>query len=253
MVHEQARVLLVDDEETFRLSTATLLQRKGYHCDMAADGEQARSLLSDSYDALVSDLRMPGNEELNFLREVHEADPTLPIIVVTGYPSVDTAVTSLRLCCADYLLKPLELDDLLSALSRAITRRQAMRTVKDLLVESHHLAKTTTHADESLGSSSCVTNDTPLAWSLSAYVNQRLQRMEVLSTSLLKVADRIMGDQNQEPADICRFMECPRKSAYQRALTHTVEVLERTKHAFKSKDLGELRRSLEALLKESHH
>lgn len=244
-------VLLVDDEETFRLSTAALLRRSGYRCDTAADAFEARRLLSESYDAIVSDLRMPGNAEMEFLQDVHEQDPSLPIIVVTGYPSMDTAVTSLRLCCADYLLKPMEMGDLLAALSRAIKRRQAIRTVKGILVESHQLLKATTHVDESFASS-CIVNETPLAWSLSSYVNQRLQRMDALSSNLLKVADRIMGDQNQEPVDVCRFMECPRQSAYHKALTHTVEVLERTKHAFKSKDLGELRRNLEALLKESH-
>jgi len=252
MVTEQARVLLVDDEETFRESTAMLLTRKGFRCDTAADAKQAKGLLSDSYDVLVSDLRMPGNEELTFLHEVHEEDPTLPIIVVTGYPSVDTAVTSLKICCADYLLKPLDVNDLLASLSRAVVRRQAMRTVKGLLTESDRLVETTSHAEKSLASSSGVVTDTSLAWSVSAYVHQRLQRMDALSSNLLKVADRIMGDKQQEPVDVCRFMECPRLSAYQKALTHTVEVLERTKHAFKSKDLGELRRSLEVLLKESH-
>ena len=61
MIDNQPRVLLADDEDTFRLSTVALLEDEGYRCDSAGDIEEASRVLSDSHDVLISDIRMPGN------------------------------------------------------------------------------------------------------------------------------------------------------------------------------------------------
>jgi CheY-like chemotaxis protein len=92
MVAESPRVLLADDEDTFRRSTARLLEQEGYRCDCAQDSQEASRVLTKEHDVLISDIRMPGNIQFEFLREVRSRFPLLPIVLVTGYPSVQTAV-----------------------------------------------------------------------------------------------------------------------------------------------------------------
>jgi DNA-binding NtrC family response regulator len=106
MTRESPRILLVDDEDTFRKSTARLLEQEGYRCDCAQDSEEASRLLTSRHNMLLSDIRMPGNMQFEFLREIRARFPLLPVVLVTGYPSVQTAVEALRLSFTDYLLKP---------------------------------------------------------------------------------------------------------------------------------------------------
>src|SRR5215213_10712907 len=105
-MREPVRVLLADDDETFRITTCRLLAREGYLCDCAADAEEAMKLMKHRYDVLLVDIRMPGNVNFEFVKTVQRMMPKLPIIVMTGFPSVETAVRSLRLSSVDYLVKP---------------------------------------------------------------------------------------------------------------------------------------------------
>ena len=128
---ETARLLLVDDDETFLRSTAELLRRDGYECDVATDAASANDLLrTRNYHALVTDVRMPGNTALEFLAASREKFTELPVIVVTGYPSVSTAVTSLRLAAVDYLLKPIEFADLKRSVEKAVSRGRQTESAK---------------------------------------------------------------------------------------------------------------------------
>jgi DNA-binding NarL/FixJ family response regulator len=120
----QVRVLLADDDETFRITTARLLRREGYQCDCAEDAQEAMKLMKHRYDILLVDIRMSGNVNLELVRTVRRLMPKLPIIVITGYPSVDTAVRSFRLASVDYLVKPVEWGDLSRALKTALKRHK---------------------------------------------------------------------------------------------------------------------------------
>lgn len=127
-----ARILLADDEETFRSSVAVLLRREGYQCDVAATGTEAAQMLGQAqYDLLVTDLRMPGNTDLELLRAATSAG-VLPVIVVTAYPSVPTAVEALRCAVVDYLVKPFDFEELLRAVRRALETRKAARMLESL-------------------------------------------------------------------------------------------------------------------------
>lgn len=128
---DTARLLLVDDDEMFLQSTAELLRREGYTCDVATDAASASELLmTRAYHALLTDIRMPGNTAMEFIEASREKFAELPVIVVTGYPSVSTAVTSLRLAAVDYLLKPVELSELKRAVERAVGRGRQTESAK---------------------------------------------------------------------------------------------------------------------------
>lgn len=250
MMTQQARILLVDDEEVFRLSTVALLERAGYVCDHASDSEEASRRLSDSYDALISDIRMPGNHQMEFLRDVRQRYSDLPILVLTGYPSLDTVLSALRLSCVDYLLKPVEWPEMAEAVSQAVKKGQSLRTFREAQARLSDVEASLSGLEQALqgaGPARGVAGN--LNWTLEQFLAQSALRLKSLMTKVQLVANGTIAGHVSEPVDVCEFMRCPRKSAYEEAVHETIDVLERTKHAFKSKDLGELRRKLELLLK----
>jgi len=125
-LHENAgHLLLADDNEAFLLATAALLQSGRFRVELAHDVDEARSVLRRTpVDACIVDVNMPGNADFELARELRASFPLLPLVIVTGYPSVRTAVTALRLDAVDYLIKPFERAELLTTVCRAVSRRR---------------------------------------------------------------------------------------------------------------------------------
>jgi two-component system response regulator HydG len=120
-----AKILVADDEPLFLRTTAELLRKAGYECTTASDGNAAlEALAREPFDLLLSDLNMPGNLKLELLREGRDKWPHIPLIVITGVPSLPSAIESVRLGIADYLLKPVKYRDLLASVQRALAHRQ---------------------------------------------------------------------------------------------------------------------------------
>ena len=116
-----ARILIADDEPLFLRTTSELLRKAGYDCACAADGDAAlQALAQEPIDLVLSDLNMPGNLKFELLREGRRQWPDVPLIIITGAPSLPTAIESIRLGIADYLLKPVKFDDLLASVRRAL-------------------------------------------------------------------------------------------------------------------------------------
>lgn len=102
-------ILLADDEESFLSTTARLLRREGYTCDCAKDASTAIQMLREQeYDVLISDIRMPGNDDLELIREASQIAKGLPVILITGYPTVQTAIQSVGVNVSSYLVKPID-------------------------------------------------------------------------------------------------------------------------------------------------
>ncbi len=248
---DAAHILLVDDEETFRLSTAELLRRHGHTCECAEDAEKAVALLNEneSYDLLIADIRMPGNSELEFLREMQQRRPALPIIVVTGYPSVQTAVDALRLTVVDYLTKPLNLSELLNSVTVAVQKGRLLGAIRKDRESAREWGEALEHLAASLHRSGGTDGETELAWTMNRYLEQSVVHIGILAGTLKQTLDAVITGTVRESVDVCSVLRCPRMQAYKGALDETVAVLEQTKGAFKSKQLGELRQKLEGLLK----
>lgn len=127
-------ILLVDDEETFRESTCRLLRREGFDCHSAADADEGVEILRENrFDLLIADIRMPGNHDLRLVQAARDLDNQMPVILVTGYPSTDTAVHSIELSVAGYLTKPLEMADLLCHVKPAIAHSRNQRALASIL------------------------------------------------------------------------------------------------------------------------
>ncbi len=245
-------ILIADDEETFRLSTAALLQREGYVCDCASDSEQALRLLPDRYDLLLADIRMPGNSELDFLRTVHTRMPDLPVVIVTGYPSLPTAVEAVRLATVDYLIKPVDFDHLKKTVSVAVAKGRLLRALQAAATHSNALAETFQTMESAVAAgrsggdlAAADTAEQALGTALAGIGRLSLLAGQLLAAVGSPSADRVSHDR----LDVCRVIRCSRGHAYEDAIRDALDVIERTKQAFKSKELAALRLRLDAVLR----
>jgi len=121
-------ILIAEDETVLRESLVELLTDEGYEVVPAADGKAAYDLvLSRPVDLVVTDVRMPGMDGVTLLGHVRQVAPETPVIVVTAYGTVESAVAAMRLGARDYLLKPVQFDDLLLKVGRALEYRDLVR------------------------------------------------------------------------------------------------------------------------------
>jgi DNA-binding NtrC family response regulator len=117
----RATVLVVDDEPYVRDSLATLLGRRGYEVRTAGGAEEAlRTENLDGADLVISDLKMPGEDGASLLGRLGAKEPDMPVIVLTGHGTVSSAVECLKLGAVDYLLKPVDPEELMVVLDRAL-------------------------------------------------------------------------------------------------------------------------------------
>ena len=119
-------VLLVDDDEDVREFLAMSLEIQDVKATQVADAESAmEALTSGSFDAVATDMNLPGADGISLLRHIREKYDDLPVILITGYGSVDSAVDALKMGAQDYLVKPLETaDGLLGAIWKAVDRHK---------------------------------------------------------------------------------------------------------------------------------
>ncbi|RMH09233.1 MAG: response regulator [Nitrospirae bacterium] len=244
------RILLADDEETFLHSTADVLRENGYDCDCARDAQEALSFLAGGdYDLLITDINMPGNSELEFLNHLHQHGSLLPVIVITGYPSVQTAVGSFRLAALEYLQKPLEIDELLAHVERGLKRGHLFRTMRQTRRELHTLMEAMDHLEEAERQPGLHAVPSGVSVGFSAYLDQAVQHLATVATGLKRTL-QALRERDGDAKGVPPLPElCPNCQRYREGLYHTVKVLLQTKGAFRSKELGELRRYAEALLR----
>ena len=132
-IESQGRILVVDDEPSSRQGLEKLLLRNGFRVQSEADGEAAlRAAAEFAPDVVVTDLRMPGMDGIELLKQLRAQDHDVPVIVATAFGEVATAVAAMRAGADDYLTKPLELDELLLAIERAMERRALRSETENL-------------------------------------------------------------------------------------------------------------------------
>lgn len=123
------KILIADDEPLFLQTTGELLRGAGYDCTCVSDGHAAEEALTrERFDLILSDLNMPGNLRLELLRHGRNNWPAIPLIVITGVPSLPSAIESVRLGIADYLLKPVSYPDLLGSIRRVLAETSTAPT-----------------------------------------------------------------------------------------------------------------------------
>src|SRR6478736_5428311 len=228
-------VLIADDDRGAREGLLTMLRRLGYTCESATTADQALEFLRAApAEVLLADIHMPGNVKLELVEAVAKAMPGLPVVVLTGRPSVETAARSVRLPVSAYLTKPPDLEELARELDRAIATYREFNLVQTgrqrLQDWEKELAQIETMLRHPSGEAGTGAMENFIRVSL---------RKALLTLADLERATQVLG---ARATDQLRAVE------HVAALRHAVEVLERTRQNFKSKELADLRRQLEQLL-----
>jgi DNA-binding NtrC family response regulator len=121
----KASILVVDDEEVVRRSYARILGEMDCDAQAAADGEQALHAMEQRpFDVVLLDLRMPGAQGLDVLKTIKHRWPASEVVIITGYPTVESARQALQLGACDYLAKPADPDEVMDAARGAMRRKK---------------------------------------------------------------------------------------------------------------------------------
>lgn len=140
----QKKILVVDDEQIIRESLSYILRKENYEVDEAENGKAAYDkLLDKTYDLVITDLEMPEMKGDELLEKIRDLSIQTATIVVTAYGSLETAISALRSGASDYILKPVEFDELLFKVKRLFE-------VKDLLTENQILRNELQRSSEEL-------------------------------------------------------------------------------------------------------
>ena len=121
----KARILIVDDEATIRDTLCTVLKEEGFDAESAENGRAAlEKIQQNNYDLVITDLRMPEMDGLELLKAVKLNSPQTSVIIITAYGSMESAIEALRLGAFDYLIKPLDFDDVILRVRRLMEHRE---------------------------------------------------------------------------------------------------------------------------------
>src|SRR5512135_2940517 len=109
---EKPRILVVDDEESHRMMLRAVLEESGYSIAEAADGPEAiRAVDEEPFDLILLDIRMTTMDGIEALTEIRKISPFVPVLMMTAYASVKTAVEALKARAFEYLTKPLDIEE----------------------------------------------------------------------------------------------------------------------------------------------
>jgi len=136
-------VLIIDDEEVMREILEALLSREGYRVKVASSGEEGLEMArSTPFDAAILDVMMPGIGGIATLEEMKKVDEDLPVVMVTAFASVETAISAMKLGAFDYITKPFKNDEVMVVVRNAVERRQLVAENAALRQSLHAQAQT---------------------------------------------------------------------------------------------------------------
>jgi putative nucleotidyltransferase with HDIG domain len=118
---ENIRVMVIDDDDTVREVLSEVLTRRGWDVDAYASAESALAAMeSKSYDVALADINMPGLSGMDFLQMARESHPEVPVVMITGYPSIDKAVEAMKTGASDFIAKPFKSEELEIIVRKAV-------------------------------------------------------------------------------------------------------------------------------------
>src|SRR3970040_1572022 len=121
------KILIVDDEKLMRVSLEDKLTKEGYAVTSLSNAvEGVKMLQSTNFDAVITDLRLPKMDGLDFLREIKKVSPDTVVIIMTAYGSIENAVTAMKEGAYDYATKPFSLEELIIKLKKALKHKDVV-------------------------------------------------------------------------------------------------------------------------------
>jgi DNA-binding NtrC family response regulator len=129
----EGRILIIDDEDSIREYLSMMLEREGYEVSASEDGKKALKLnLKQAYDVVITDIQLPGMSGIDILTTLRDTDPTLPVIIITGHASQESAIDALNMGAFYYLLKPVSNEELKQVVRTALEVRRLKEVNTDL-------------------------------------------------------------------------------------------------------------------------
>lgn len=122
---DKSRILIVDDDMVVRRSYLRSLESVSSNVEAACDGEEAlQTMEKNPFDIVLLDMRMPGQDGMSVLRTIKQKWPDSEVVIITGYPTVDSAKEAVRLGAYDYLAKPVGPQEVINVADGAMTRKR---------------------------------------------------------------------------------------------------------------------------------
>ena len=237
------RILLLDKAEPFRRSTAESLREVGYRCEEVDDVSHGRALLAaEKFDLLVTDMGLNGGTGIELIRYVMKAVPGLPVIVVTDSPSLDYAMQAVELPVVAYLPKSTPFSTvhakIQAALANSVGRRAAARIQRLLRRCADDLEVGFLGEPRLSGGNGCGSARVPIS---------TLQTLAGCLGELVALETDVSPD--GQVGRLCELLQCPVWRVQRNAIHKCILLLHETKRRFKSKELAQVRETLEQLLK----
>ena len=124
----QARILVIDDDENITKVVAAILRDKGYSVDMASSGNEAiKKTQKNHYDLMLIDIRLPDIEGTELLTKIRDTTPKIRKIIVTGYPTLNNAVTAVNKGADAYVMKPFDVEKMLETVKEQLEKQKRER------------------------------------------------------------------------------------------------------------------------------
>jgi len=239
------RILIADDEDFFLKPTTDLLSNEGYECSNSHDAESALAKLKKSrFDLLIADVHMPGNSELELFKELQEIAEGMPVILVTGNPSLEIATKSIQLPVTAYMTKPLDFEMLLKHVKSSISNYKTYCSVQNTSQRLQEWQKELASIKDLIKKTSDATSSIPIQTFFKLTFRN-------IAESLLDMEHLIEGlDSGSDEQYACNLLDCPSLTKMKSGLEETMEVLRKTRESFKSKELAKLRSKLDTIVKE---
>ncbi len=142
MEKTKKKIIVIDDDPVMRLSCAKILDKEGYLVETYEDGEQGLAAINHQKpDLLVVDLKMPKIGGMEVISRVHQIDPAICIVVITGYATIGTAVDAMKAGAYDFLPKPFTPDELRLIVKRGLERTELLEQSRRLMREKENLQR----------------------------------------------------------------------------------------------------------------
>jgi DNA-binding NtrC family response regulator len=136
------KVLVIDDEQIVLNSVKKILGPGEYEVDTTLSGRQGLEwAVSQNYDVVLTDVRMPDIGGMLILRDIKKAKPSMPVIIITGYANVQSAMQAMNLGAAEYIEKPFTPDQLLKAVKTAVDQAAALETDREVPVHKEEILR----------------------------------------------------------------------------------------------------------------
>lgn len=187
-----ARVLLIDDDSTVHHIYGAIIQDAGFALDMERDGGTALVRLAERhYDAIVTDIRLPGMSGIELLRAIRQQDLDVPVLVMSGEPSVDTAAQAVEYGALQYLIKPVSREDLERSVKRAVRlHRMALARLRAADVAGHGLVRAT----DTMGLHTCLDSALQSLWMAFQPIVRAKERAVYGYEALLRTGEPTLGN-----------------------------------------------------------